>query len=81
MTPRKENEKKFKEWEELPNGGRRYRLSVPGQRPGWSAHYVKEVDKNEETVKFRQEIYDDKNELVEVHSKYPFDAGHLKVKV
>ena len=81
MTQRQKNEKKFKEWEELPDSGRRYRLSVSGQRPSWRAQYIKEVDKNEETLMFRQEIYDDKNELVEIHQKYPVDTGHQKVKV
>ena len=78
MTPRKKNEKKFKQWKELPDGGRLYRLSVPGRLSGWSAHYVKEVDASEETLLFRQEIYDDKNKLVEVHQKYPVDTGHGK---
>ncbi len=80
MTPRKKNEKKFKEWEDLPNGGRRYRLSVLGRQPGWSARYIKVVDKHEETLTFHQEIYDDKNELVEVHQKYPANTGHQKVR-
>lgn len=79
MTSRKKNEKKFADWDDLANGGRIYRLTVPGRRPGWSARYVKEVDPNEETVTFRQEIYDDKNRLVEVHQKYPEDTGHREV--
>ena len=81
MTPRQRNEKKFKEWDELPTGGRRYRLSVPGLHPGWSARYIKEVNEDEETLLFRQEIYNEENELVEVHQKYPVDTGHQKVKV
>ncbi len=62
MTPRQKNEKKFKECDELSTGGRRYRLFVPGLRPGWSARYIKEVDKDEETLLFRQEIYNEENE-------------------
>ena len=31
-------------------------------------------------VEFRQEIYDDKGQLVEVHEKYPLDRGHRKVE-
>jgi hypothetical protein len=45
----------------------------------WHSRYVKEVDANELTVRFYQEIYDDKGKLVEVHHKYPVDQGHQKV--
>jgi hypothetical protein len=76
---RRQNEKKFGSWEELPNGGRRYWYEVTG-RQGWKARYVKEVDAGEETLRFYQEIYDDEGELVEVHHKYPVDTGHRKVK-
>jgi hypothetical protein len=38
-----------------------------------------EVDANELTVRFYQEIYDDTGKLVEVHQKYPIDQGHQKV--
>jgi hypothetical protein len=34
---------------------------------GWSARYFKEVDKDETTVRFWQEIYDDAGKLVEMH--------------
>jgi hypothetical protein len=81
MTQRQRNEKKFKDWEVLPTGGRRYRLTVAGLRPGWNARYIKEVDKNDKTLIFSQEIYNDKNELVEIHQKYPVDTGHRKVKL
>jgi hypothetical protein len=43
------------------------------------ARYVKEVDAEEVTVRFHQEIYDDTGRLVEVHQKYPVDEGHRKV--
>ncbi len=33
---RRENEKKFPNWEKLPDGGRRYYLEVLGKR-GWKA--------------------------------------------
>jgi len=58
MSTRAQNEKKFGQWDELPNGGRRYRLDVPG-RLGWLACYLKEVDASEATIRFWQEIYDD----------------------
>ncbi len=36
----------------------------------------KEVDKDEKTIRFWQEIYDERNILREVHEKYPFAKGH-----
>ncbi len=39
MGSRSQNEKKFGSWEELPGGGRRYWLDVPG-RQGWRARYL-----------------------------------------
>jgi hypothetical protein len=78
MGKRPQNEQKFSRWENLPDGGRRYTLDVPG-RLGWLARYFKEVDADERTVKFWQEIYDDQNRLVEIHEKYPVDKGHRKL--
>jgi hypothetical protein len=77
MSTRQQNEKKFGSWEELPGGGRRYWLDVTG-RLGWLARYVKEVDANEQTEKFWQEIYDEAGILMEIHEKYPVDRGHQK---
>jgi hypothetical protein len=77
MSTRSQNEKKFSHWEELPEGGRRYRLEVRG-RLGWLACYLKDVDANETTVRFWQEIYDDQGRLVEIHEKFPVDKGHQK---
>ena len=78
MSTRTQNEKKFGNWDELPGGGRRYWLDVLG-RLGWRARYLKEVDAQETTLLFWQEIYDDQGKLVEVHEKYPVDRGHQKV--
>jgi hypothetical protein len=78
MSTRAQNEKKFGNWSELPGGGRRYWLDVLG-RMGWRARYVKDVDSEETTVRFCQEIYEDQGALVEVHEKYPVDTGHKKV--
>ena len=75
---RKENEKKFSDWKPTPNGGRIYWLDVKG-KIGWKARYLKEVDENENTLKFWQEIYDEQNNLVEIHEKYPYDKGHKKL--
>jgi hypothetical protein len=44
-----------------------------------SAPLPKEVDADEATVRFWQEIYDERGQLVEVHEKYPLDSGHKKV--
>ncbi len=41
--------------------------------------YLKEVDIEEVTIRFWQEMYDDKNILREVHEKYPVDKGHQKL--
>ena len=51
MSTREQNERKFPNWEELPEGGRRYWLDIPGRR-GWRARYVKEVDAEENTLRF-----------------------------
>jgi hypothetical protein len=42
--------------------------------------YVKEVDADENTVRFWQEIYNDQGKLVEIHEKYPVDKGHQQVQ-
>ena len=52
-----------------------YWFEVAGRR-SWKARYVKEVDADENTVRFWQEIYDDQGKLVEIHEKYPVDKGH-----
>ena len=78
MSGRRRNETKFGNWEDLPGGLRRYWLDVSG-RNGWQARYLKEVDRSERTIKFWQEIYDERGNLVEVHEKYPVDKGHQKV--
>jgi hypothetical protein len=78
MGTRTQNERKFTRWEDLAGGGRRYWLDVSG-RAGWRARYLKEVDGEEQTLRFWQEIYDETGNLVEVHEKYPVDKGHRKV--
>jgi hypothetical protein len=75
MSTRQQNEAKFDEWEELSHGGRRYWLEIHG-RLGWLARYLKEVDADETTLRFWQEIYDDQGRLVEIHEKFPVDKGH-----
>ena len=68
MGTRSQNEQKFGSWESLPAGGRRYWLDVFG-RLGWRARYIKEVDAEEVTLRFWQEIYDEHGTLVEIHEK------------
>jgi hypothetical protein len=77
MSTRAQNEKKFARWDDLPGGGRCYRLDVQG-RSGWVARYVKEVDAEDVTLRFWQEIYDFDGNLVETHEKFPVDKGHQK---
>jgi len=77
MSTRAQNEKKFGQWVETAVGGRRYWIDVAG-RQGWRARYLKEVDANETTLRFWQEVYDDEGRLSEVHEKYPLDKGHWK---
>jgi hypothetical protein len=76
---RQENERKFGHWQEVPNQGRVYFLDVPGLH-GWMARYVKEVDGSEKTLRFFQEIRNDRGQLVETHEKYPVDKGHVRVE-
>ena len=69
MTTRKQNEKQFDSWTELENEGRIYKQVVLGKH-GWFAVYYKEVDKQETTVRFWQEIRDQDSVLREIHEKY-----------
>ena len=78
MASREQNERKFADWRELTGGGRCYWLDVAGHH-GWRARYLKEVDADENTVRFWQEIYDDTGVLVEIHHKFPVDRGHQNV--
>lgn len=76
---RLENEKKFPNFEEFPDGSRKYWFELAGKL-GWKAIYVKTVDANETTLSFMQEIYDEKGNLAEIHEKYPIDKGHIKIR-
>jgi hypothetical protein len=78
VTTRAQNEQQYQSWRTLSDGGRIYRLDVPG-RSGWLARYLKQVDANETTTRFWQEIYNEQGVLVEIHQKYPVDTGHQKV--
>jgi hypothetical protein len=79
MSTQSTNEKKYKQWKETEQNGRIYWRRVEGQR-GWYAIYYKETDGAEKTLRFWQEIYNDKEQLEEIHQKYPIDKGHQKIK-
>ena len=78
MASRAQNERRFKHWEELPNGDRRYIREFAG-RAGGRARYVKEVDAAERTTRFAQEIFDARDRLVAMHEKFPVDLGHKQL--
>jgi YD repeat-containing protein len=78
MASRGQNERKFKSWEDLPNGGRRYVRDFAG-RAGGRARYIKEVDADEKTTRFAQEIYDAAGRLTTAHEKFPVDLGHKQM--
>lgn len=40
------------------------------------ARYIKEVDADEKTTRFAQEIYDAGGRFVAAHEKFPVDLGH-----
>ena len=77
VAKRKQNEKEFGNWIEATNGGRKYWFDITG-RNGGKARYVKEVDSNEITISFRQEIFNDEGTMIEIHEKFPVDKGHIK---
>ena len=78
MASRQQNERKFGHWVQLPEGGRRYTKEISG-RAGGFARYQKEVDADETTIRFWQEIFDRKGKLVARHEKFPVDSGHQSV--
>lgn len=75
---RTKNEKEFDLWIEKEDGGRIYSFEIVGKF-GWKAKYLKEVNNEDVTIKFWQEIYDENNILKEIHEKYPVDQGHKKI--
>ncbi|MBD3749964.1 MAG: hypothetical protein IE931_10745 [Sphingobacteriales bacterium] len=76
-SKREINEKKFSFWEEN-DLGRLYWFEIDGKF-GWKARYLKQVDKDDITIKFWQEIYNNLGILEEIHEKYPEDKGHVKL--
>ena len=77
---RKKNEKEFEAWIETESDGRIYSFEI-SEKLGWKAKYSKEVNNEELTLRFWQEVYDDKNVLREIHEKYPVDKGPKKIEL
>jgi hypothetical protein len=77
LNQRRQNESRFHSWHNLPGGGRLYWYDLPGRDHG-VARYFKEVDANETTLRFWQEIRDANGRVTEVHLKFPLDSGHRK---
>lgn len=75
MATRLQNEKRFKNWTDLPDGGRRYWHDRLGAVSGFQ-RIVKIVAADETTLQVVQEIYNDDGILIERHQKYPKDTGH-----
>lgn len=75
MATRRDNEKRFKLWKDLPDGGRRYWYDRLGAVSGFQ-RIIKIVDAHEVTLQLVQEIYNDEGVLIERHQKYPVDTGH-----
>ena len=73
---RRQPERRFKKWDELPNDGRRYWHKIPGRRPGWQTHYCLEVNAPDKPLRFWQKIYNPGGRLVERHEKLPVGTGH-----
>lgn len=75
MASREQNEKRFGQWELLPDGGRRYWADRKGAVSGFQ-RMIKWVDTNETTIRLVQEIYNAEGNLIERHQKFPVDTGH-----
>ncbi len=78
MSSREQNERRFKQWDDLPGGRRRYWMDRRGASSGFQ-RMIKVVDSDEITLQVVQEIYNDDNVLIERHQKYPIDTGHEKL--
>ncbi len=77
VNKRQKNETDFDSWIENEDG-RIYSFEIAGKL-GWKAKYLKEVNSEEVTIRFWQEVYDESNTLKEIHEKYPVDKGHTKI--
>jgi hypothetical protein len=78
VATREQNERRFKNWQDLPDGRRRYWTDREGAVSGFQ-RMIKVVDADENTLQILQEIYDDEDVLIERHQKFPVDTGHEKL--
>jgi len=79
MASRRDNAKRYKNWEARPDGGRRYWYDRRGAASGFQ-RIIKIVDANETILELIQEIYNDAGVLIERHQKYPVDTGHQNLQ-
>lgn len=78
MATRVQNEKRFRNWEDFPDGTRKYWTDRRGYSYGFQ-RMVKWVDDDENTLQVVQEIYNDNGVMIERHQKFPVDTGHEKL--
>jgi hypothetical protein len=72
-----EREQKYLFYTQFRSGSRTYYTAKELGRVSGSSRYALHVDASENVVWFRQEIFDDAGNLVEVHVKRPVDTGHI----
>jgi len=78
MATREQNERRFKQWQDFADGGRRYWTDRRGIISGFQ-RLIKIVDEHEKTMQIVQEIYNEEGILIERHQKYPVDSGHERI--
>ena len=74
---RRRHERKWRHWDELPEGVRVYWRERPGARSG-RQRPILVVGADEVTLQMAQLIYDHEGVLIEWHQKYPVDFGHRR---
>ncbi len=57
MATREQNEKEYRNWQDMPGGGRRYWKERKGAVSGWQ-RIIKIVDADEKILFLVQEIYE-----------------------
>ena len=60
VQKRLSNEKQFDKWTDKKDGDKIYYFEIPGKY-GWFSKYLKETDEDDITLRFCQEIYDEKH--------------------
>ena len=81
LLKKTQHEKRYDSWIPLESGGRIYKKEIIARNgSSWMTVYLQEVDEKEMVVRFWQEIYNEKKELIEIHEKFPVDKGHVVIK-